>query len=87
MRLWILSLIACITCVVAPGYAENVFSDEIWDVLNYRRRIDRGDWLPFKMAFPAHYVVLPADRNKELGLDPGFFCGEKENHSELSRTG
>lgn len=47
MRLWILSLIASITCMVAPGYAENPFSDEIWEVLNYRRKLDRGDWLPY----------------------------------------
>ncbi len=28
MRLWILSLIASITCIVVPGYAKNPFSDE-----------------------------------------------------------
>src|SRR5258708_8534525 len=77
MRLWILSLIAYSTCAVVPGYAENGFPEEVWNALNYRKKIDRGDWLPFKMAFPEHYVVLPVDRNKELGLEPGFFCGER----------
>jgi hypothetical protein len=51
MRLWILSLIASITCMVAPGYAENPFSDEIWEVLNYRRKLDLGDWLLLKWLF------------------------------------
>lgn len=85
MRILILSLIACITCVAAPGYTENLFSDEIWDVLNYRRRLDRGDWLPFEMAFPAHLVVLPVDRNKELGLYPGIYCGERSTIKDLWR--
>jgi hypothetical protein len=35
------------------------------------------------MAFPEHYVVLPADRNKEIGLDPGFFCGERSTIKDL----
>ena len=83
MRLWIFYLITFINCMVAPGYAENSFPDEICEVLNYRSKLDRGDWLPVKMTFPEHYVVLPADRNKEIGLDPGFFCGERSTIKDL----
>lgn len=83
MKLWILLSYACMALLVAPGYTESIYSDEVWDALNYRRKLDRGDWLPFKMAIPEHYVVLPATRDKDIGLDPGFFCGERSTIKDL----
>lgn len=83
MKFWIFSFIACLTLVIKQGYSENPPSNEIWDTLNYRKKLDSGSWLPFKLAFPENYVVLPADRNKELGLEPGFFCGERSTIKDL----
>src|SRR5262245_58695388 len=79
----VLLLIVCMTFAMASAYAESIYSDEVWDVLNYRRMLDRGDWLPFKLAIPVHYVVLPATREKDIGLDPGFFCGERSTIRDL----
>jgi hypothetical protein len=80
----ILSIAICMSLMASQAHGDNVYSDEIWDVLNFRKKIERGDWLPFKMAFPDEYVVLPLNRSQsEPALHPGFLVGSREAIKEL----
>lgn len=83
MKPWMHLWIACLFSMAIPGYTENMESDEIPDLSNFRKKLEQLDWLPFKMAIPEHYVALPAARDKNLGLSDGFFCGERTTIENL----
>jgi hypothetical protein len=82
MKQKILYLIVYVTSIFSYGYSENAFSKDMWDKLNYRELMDNA--LPFKLALPAHYVILPFDpQDEEVGLNNGFFCGERSAIKEI----
>lgn len=81
MRTWILILIASLNCVAVSGYAEEKVCEG--KVENYREMLEKGTWFPFKMVFPENYVVLPVAPSEDVGLEPGFFVGEKEAIEDL----
>lgn len=77
MNSWIIILIASINCIVTCTYAEDALQKEE-PMPNYREQLANGTWMPFKMVFPDHYVVLPMIPGEDVSLSPGFCCGEKE---------
>lgn len=77
MKLWIIILVAALNSITTYTYAEVTLKQEE-PMPNYREQLKQGTWMPFKMVFPDHYVVLPIIPDEEIGLSPGFCCGEKE---------